>query len=110
MLPLGIDLVTKEKRTTRVRREVILSAGALGTPKVLQLSGVGPKELLNKFNIPVVLDAPGVGANFQGKENQSDIRKSLSKRLGSYFVDIRPSCNPSVLPGGSSRASPAKPK
>lgn len=46
-------------------KEVILTAGGLGTPKILQLSGVGPKKLLHKFGIPVVSDLPGVGQNLQ---------------------------------------------
>lgn len=45
--------------------EVILAAGGLNTPKILQLSGVGPRELLNEFGIPVVADLPGVGQNLQ---------------------------------------------
>ncbi|PVF95344.1 alcohol oxidase [Serendipita vermifera] len=45
-------------------KEVILAAGAPHTPQILQLSGVGPKNLLNSFGIPVVSDLPGVGANF----------------------------------------------
>lgn len=46
-------------------KEVILTAGGLGTPKILQLSGIGPKKLLDKFGIPVVSDLPGVGQNLQ---------------------------------------------
>ncbi|GIL03126.1 MAG: choline dehydrogenase [Alphaproteobacteria bacterium] len=46
-------------------REVILAAGAIGTPQLMQLSGIGPAELLAGFGIPVVHDLPGVGENLQ---------------------------------------------
>jgi choline dehydrogenase len=46
-------------------REVVLAAGALVSPKILQLSGVGPAELLKSKGIPVIHDAPDVGVNFQ---------------------------------------------
>ena len=45
--------------------ETILTAGAIGSPQILQLSGVGPADLLQQYGIPVVLDAPGVGENLQ---------------------------------------------
>lgn len=48
-----------------VRREIILSAGAIQSPKLLQLSGIGPRALLKSLAIPVVVDAPGVGANLR---------------------------------------------
>ncbi|SCX73779.1 GMC family oxidoreductase [Variovorax sp. EL159] len=54
-----------EMVTAHATREVILSAGAIGSPQILQLSGVGPAELLRQHGIDVVLDAPGVGANLQ---------------------------------------------
>ena len=50
-------------RTARCRGEVILAAGAIGSPQLLMLSGVGPAAELKKFNIPLVLDKPGVGEN-----------------------------------------------
>ena len=46
-------------------REVILAAGSLQSPQLLQLSGVGPALLLRQFGIPVVHDLPGVGENLQ---------------------------------------------
>ena len=46
-------------------REVILAAGALQTPQLLQLSGVGPAALLQNIGMPVVKDLPGVGENLQ---------------------------------------------
>ncbi len=46
-------------------KEVILAAGGFGTPKILQLSGIGRKKLLQKFGIPLITDLPGVGQNLQ---------------------------------------------
>ena len=49
----------------RARREVLLSAGAIASPQILQRSGVGPGEWLRELQIPIVLDLPGVGRNLQ---------------------------------------------
>ena len=51
--------------TATARREVILAAGALQSPQLLQLSGVGPAGLLREHGIPVVHELPGVGENLQ---------------------------------------------
>jgi choline dehydrogenase len=52
-------------RRARARREVILCAGAVGSPQLLQLSGIGPPGLLQRHGIEVAHDLPGVGANLQ---------------------------------------------
>ena len=57
----GIELVTGERLSAR--REVILAAGAIGSPQILQLSGIGPGSLLQTHGIGVVNDLPGVGEN-----------------------------------------------
>ncbi|MCH5377785.1 MAG: GMC oxidoreductase, partial [Planctomycetes bacterium] len=51
--------------TVRTKGEVILSAGAIGSPQILQLSGIGCADLLRSQGIDVVLDAPAVGENLQ---------------------------------------------
>jgi len=54
-----------ERVEVRAAREVILAAGAIATPQLLQLSGVGPPALLHEHSIGLVADLPGVGANLQ---------------------------------------------
>jgi len=54
-----------EMVTATARAEVILSAGAIGSPQILQLSGLGPAALSQKLGIAVVQDIPGVGQNLQ---------------------------------------------
>ena len=51
--------------TCNVRREIILSAGALESPQILQRSGIGPAQLLQELDIPVVHNSPGVGGNMR---------------------------------------------
>ncbi|KAK3687747.1 GMC oxidoreductase [Podospora appendiculata] len=65
----GVEAITRDADSARVNisatKEVILAAGAIHTPQILQRSGVGPAELLSSLDIPVVADLPGVGANLQ---------------------------------------------
>jgi choline dehydrogenase len=61
-------ITVRDRESTRaipVAGELILAAGAIESPKLLQLSGIGPGALLQSFGIPVVVDAPAVGANLR---------------------------------------------
>lgn len=64
----GVSYLVGNANDTTVahaRREVLLCAGAIASPQILQRSGVGPAGLLREFDIPVVQDLPGVGENLQ---------------------------------------------
>jgi choline dehydrogenase len=62
----GATLRTRQGRVTvKTRRELILSAGAIGSPQLLQLSGIGPAPLLREHGIDVVHEMPRVGENLQ---------------------------------------------
>ncbi len=57
--------VGRQHERLQARREVLLSAGAINSPQLLMLSGIGPAEHLRNFGIAVQLDQPGVGTNLQ---------------------------------------------
>ncbi len=62
----GVRVARGDKeKVALAAREVILSAGAIGSPQLLQLSGIGPAALLGEHDIPVAVDLPGVGENLQ---------------------------------------------
>lgn len=63
----GVDYARAGSKSTHTAHapEVILCGGAINSPQVLQLAGIGPKELLESLGIPVVADLQGVGANMQ---------------------------------------------
>ncbi|SDP12049.1 choline dehydrogenase [Rhodoferax sp. OV413] len=62
----GVELVQQGvRRTVGVRREAVLSAGAVGSPQILQLSGLGDAAVLQAQGVPVLAHMPGVGANLQ---------------------------------------------
>src|SRR5207237_1619409 len=63
---VGVEVgVSSGIETLRAEREVILASGAIGSPRLLQLSGIGPADALAAAGVPVVHDLPGVGANMQ---------------------------------------------
>ncbi|CAI2438029.1 choline dehydrogenase [Serratia liquefaciens] len=65
---VGVDYLQGESNqitSARARREVLLCAGAIASPQILQRSGVGPASLLNRLDIDLVHDLPGVGENLQ---------------------------------------------
>ena len=63
---LGVEFFRgSEEVFAGARRETILSTGSIGSPQILQLSGIGPGALLQQHGIPVLHDLPGVGENLQ---------------------------------------------
>ncbi|KAJ4112193.1 hypothetical protein NW768_011772 [Fusarium equiseti] len=67
-------------------REVILSGGAFNTPQILKLSGIGPKDELNKFHIPIVKELPGVGVNM--KDNLETVIYGTFEKPVTGFWDM----------------------
>jgi choline dehydrogenase-like flavoprotein len=63
----GVSVRTNNgtKHDITAKKEVILSAGVFQSPQILELSGIGQKDMLEKHGIPVVLNSPGVGENLQ---------------------------------------------
>jgi choline dehydrogenase len=62
----GVEVQAGSERiVAQATGEVVLSAGSIGTPQILQLSGIGPADLLQKHGVEVLVDSPGVGANLQ---------------------------------------------
>ncbi len=72
------------------RREVMLSLGCMGTPKLLQLSGIGPAEVLRSAGLDVVVDSPNVGANL--REHSSPMFQFRLNRKAGYnrFLSSKP--------------------
>lgn len=115
----------KEKVRVNAACEVVLAAGAINSPQLLQLSGIGPAEVLKRYDIPVVCDLPGVGANLQDHLQIRSVFKvqgvpTLNKlastllgkaRIGLQYAATRSgpmSMAPSQL-GAFARSSPEQP-
>ena len=79
-------------------REVILSAGSIGSPQILQVSGIGPGQLLSSKGIKVVHDLPGVGENLQDHlqvrsvykvENTVTLNQSANSLFGKIMMGLQ---------------------
>lgn len=65
---IGVECIQNKRKaslTIHAKKEIILSAGAISSPQILQLSGIGDKDLLNKFGIKTIHHNPAVGKNLQ---------------------------------------------
>lgn len=63
---VGVELMGPSgKLVVKARKEVIVACGAIRSPHLLQVSGIGPQELLHRLDIPVLVDSPAVGANLR---------------------------------------------
>ena len=109
----------------RARREIILSAGAVCTPAILQRSGIGPGALLQQHGVPVVVDNPAVGRNLQDhlavtysfRSRERTLNDLLSTRRGQlraglhYVATRRGPLSLSVNQGGGFiRSDPQAPR
>ncbi|MBO2448751.1 GMC family oxidoreductase N-terminal domain-containing protein [Actinomadura barringtoniae] len=100
------DVVEPGMRTLRAAREVILCAGAIESPRLLQLSGIGDADRLREFGIPLVAQVPGVGENFhnhvlagliaetvdpveQGRQNLSESALFTTSQPGMVAPDLQ---------------------
>jgi choline dehydrogenase len=69
------------------RKEVIISGGTFNTPLILKHSGIGPSTELQKFNITVLVDLPGVGANLQ-----DNYEMGIAATASVNFTNLAPAC------------------
>ena len=82
-----------ENCLAKAEGEIILAAGSIGSPQILQLSGIGPGGLLSDLNIPIVSESPDVGENLQDHLQLRLIYKvenalTLNERAGSLFGKV----------------------
>jgi choline dehydrogenase len=93
----GVDVLWKGKTHRIAAGEVILSAGSVQSPTILQRSGVGPAELLARHGIEIVKDNPNVGGNLQDhlgvnyffKSNEPTLNNTLAPWYGKILAGIQ---------------------
>jgi choline dehydrogenase len=85
---VGVEYIRNGRTmTARAGREIVLSAGSINTPQLLQLSGVGPADLLRSLGIPVVHDNNNIGANLQ---DHLGINYTFKGRIATLNQLLRP--------------------
>ncbi|KAI6042561.1 hypothetical protein EDC04DRAFT_3139081 [Pisolithus marmoratus] len=83
-----VDKGTGKRFRARARREVIVCCGAVHTPQLLMLSGIGPATHLTEHNIPVVINHPGVGSNLS---DHPAFHLRFAEKMGISFGYLQPS-------------------
>ncbi|CAB3238749.1 unnamed protein product [Arctia plantaginis] len=88
---IGVELKLTDGKLIQVkaRKEVVLSAGAISSPQLLMISGVGPKEHLEKMSIDVLFNSPNVGRNLQDHP-MVPIFITIDKKFSSIIENIEP--------------------
>lgn len=87
---VGVECLQRgERRELRARREVLLAAGAVNSPQLLELSGVGDPQLLRQFDIPVVSASPAVGRGLQDHLAVSYFYRSRIATLNDQLAPLR---------------------
>ena len=94
----GVEFIESGARqVVRVRREVLLSGGAINSPQLLELSGVGDSEILRRFGIAVIADSPAVGrglqdhlaVNYYYRSRMRTLNNELAPFLGKVRAALR---------------------
>ena len=95
---VGVNYYQKGKLiTVKANREVILSAGAIGSPHVLQVSGIGDSEKLKKCGIKTIHELKGVGKNLQDHlmfrpvykvKNLKSLNSKINSLIGNFFIGL----------------------
>jgi choline dehydrogenase len=111
---LGVEFYRdNHEQYARARRETVLCAGSIGSPQILQLSGIGPGALLQQHGITVVHDLPGVGANLQDHLQLRMAFKiknalTLNTLLGSWWHKGRMACEYACFKTGAMTMPPSQ--
>ncbi len=97
----------------QARRETILCAGAIGSPQILQLSGIGPAALLQKHGVPVAVDLPGVGENLQDHLQMRmafkvSNAKTLNTMAGNWFGKMKIGMEYALFQSGPMSMAPSQ--
>ena len=95
---IGVNYYIKDKlHSVKVNNEIILSAGSIGSPHILQVSGIGDGNKLNKYGIKVIQDSKGVGKNLQDHlmfrpvykvKNLKSLNKNINSLFGNFLIGL----------------------